>query len=187
LIGHNGNVIDPCTVEFVNSNWPATHSCTGSTSTLRYVITSEKKEQQATNKALDAIAGWVKSGTNEGISFEVSRLTDDLFTDSFLGGGDASQFTPSGHSGTLTSQLSNAYFLDSGGGAPHKFAIQFTFDLNTGKASGNWNNPVTGQAETVTVTLTFFKSITAPEGTYYIFYGDKSSDKAGYSFTFILL
>jgi hypothetical protein len=129
----------------------------------------------------------MKSGTNEGISFEISRLTDDLFTDSFLGGGDASKFTPSGHRGKLTSQLSNAYILDSGGGAPHKFSIQFTFDLNTGKASGNWNNPVTAQAEAVTVTFTFFKSATAPEGKYYIFYGDKSSDKAGYVFTFILL
>jgi hypothetical protein len=136
---------------------------------------------------LDALANWVKSGTNEGISFEISRLTDDLFRDSFLGGGDASKFTPSGHRGTLTSQLSNAYILDSGGGAPHKFAIQFTFDLNTGKASGNWNNPVTGQAETVTVNLTFFKSAAVSEGKYYIFYGDKSSDKAGYGFTFILL
>jgi hypothetical protein len=150
-------------------------------------MTTEKKEFQATNEALDAIANWMKSGTNEGISFEISRLTDDLFTDSFLGGGDASRFTPSGHRGELTSQLSNAYILDSGGGAPHKFAIQFTFDLNTGKASGNWNNPVTAQAEVVTVTLTFFKSATAPEGKYYIFYGDKSSDKAGYAFTFILL
>jgi hypothetical protein len=136
---------------------------------------------------LDALANWVKSGTNEGISFEISRLTDDLFRDSFLGGGDASKFTPSGHRGTLTSQLSNAYILDSGGGAPHKFAIQFTFDLNTGKASGNWNNPVTGQAETVTVNLTFFKSAAVSEGKYSIFYGDKSSDKAGYGFTFILL
>jgi hypothetical protein len=129
----------------------------------------------------------MRSGTNEGISFEVSRLTDDLFTDSFLGGGDASKFAPSGHRGTLTSQLSNAYFLDSGGGAPHKFAIQFTFDLSKGKALGTWTNPVTGQAETVSVTLTFFKNATAPEGKYYVFYGDKSSDKAGYSFTFILL
>ena len=129
----------------------------------------------------------MRSGTNEGISFEISRLTDDLFTDSFLGGGDASQFTPSGHRGTLTSQLSNAYILDSGGSVPHKFAIQFTFDLSNGKTLGTWTNPVTGQAETVSVTLTFFKSATAPEGKYYIFYGDKSSDKAGYSFSFILL
>jgi hypothetical protein len=150
-------------------------------------MATEKKEIQASNKALDAIAKWIKSGTNEGISFGISRLTDDLFTNSFLGGGDASIFTSVGSRGKLTSQLSNAYILDSGGGAPHKFAIQFTFDLNTGKASGSWNNPVTAQAEAVTVTLTFFKTATAPEGKYYIFYGDKSSDKAGYAFTFLLL
>src|SRR5262245_21481921 len=120
------------------------------------------------------------------MSFEVSRLTDDLFTNSFLGAGDASRFTPSGHRDTLISQLSNAYSLHPGGGAPHKFAIQFTFNLNTGKDSGNWNNPVTSQTETVIVTLTFFKSATAPEGKYYIFYGDKSSDKGGYIFTFTL-
>jgi len=58
--------------------------------------------------------------------------------------------------------------------------IHFTFDLKTGKPSGSWNNPVTAQAEAVTVTFTFFKPAAAPEGTYYIFYGDKSSDKVGY-------
>jgi hypothetical protein len=150
-------------------------------------MATEKQEQKATNHALDIIANWMRSGTNEGISFEVSRLTDDLFTDSFLGGGDASKFTASGLRGTLTSQLSDGYILDSGGLVPHKFPIQFKFNLNTGKATGNWNNPVTGAAEAVTVTLTFFKSATKPEGKYYIFYGDKSSDKAGYAFTFLLL
>jgi len=148
---------------------------------------SEKQEQQATNKALDVIANWMRSGTNEGISFTVSRLTDDLFTESFEGGGDASKFAPSGRRGKLTSQLSNGYILDSSGGLPHKFSIQFTFDLNTAKAKGNWNNPVTGQAEAVNVTLTFFKTATAPEGKYYIFCADKGSDKAGYTFTFLLL
>ena len=37
-------------------------------------MTTEKKELQATNEALDAIANWMKSGTNEGISFEISAL-----------------------------------------------------------------------------------------------------------------
>jgi len=87
--------------------------------------------------------------------------------------------------GTLTSQLSNAYILNFEGGAPQRFAIQFTFDLSNGKARGTWTNPVTGKAETVSVTLTFLKRAIAPEGKYYIFYGDKSSDKAGYTFTFI--
>jgi hypothetical protein len=150
-------------------------------------MATEQQEQKATNHALDVIANWMKAGSNEGISFEISRLTDDLFTDSFLGGGDASRFTASGRRGTLTSQLSNGYILDSGGGVPHQFPIQFTFNLSTGKATGNWNNPVTGQAETVRITLTFFKIATRPEGKYYIFYGDKSSDQAGYSIAFLLL
>ena len=150
-------------------------------------MATENQERIATNHALDTIAHWMRDGTHEGISFGVSRLTDDLFTDSFLGGGDASRFTPSGHRGTLTSQLSNAYILDSNAGVPHQFAIQFTFDLNTGEATGNWTNPLTLQAETVTVTLTFFKIATRPEGEYYIFYGDQSSDQAGFSFTFLLL
>jgi hypothetical protein len=136
---------------------------------------------------LDVIANWMRAGTNEGISFLISRLTDDLFTDSLLGGGDASNFTASGRRGVLTSQLSNAYILDSGGGVPHQVPIQFTFNLNTGKAMGSWNNPVTASAETVTITLTFFKTATRPEGKYYIFYGDKTSDQAGYSLAFLLL
>jgi hypothetical protein len=100
----------------------------------------------------------MSTGTNEGIFFEVSRLTDDLLMDSFLGGGDASIFTPSGHRGTLTSQLPNAYILNSEGGAQHNFAIQFTFDLSNGKAWGTWTNPVTGQAETVSVHSDIFQT-----------------------------
>jgi hypothetical protein len=150
-------------------------------------MATEKQEQKATNHAFDTIANWMKAGTNEGISFQISRLTDDLFADSFLGGGDASRFTASGRRGKLTSQLSKAYILASGGGVPQQFPIQFTFNLNTGKATGSWNNPVTNQAETVTITLTFFKTATRPEGKYYIFYGDRSSDKAGYAITFLLL
>jgi hypothetical protein len=147
----------------------------------------ERQELKATNRALDTIANWMKAGTNEGISFLISRLTDDLFTDSLLGGGDASRFTASGRRGKLTSQLSNGYILASGGGVPQQFPIQFTFNLNTAKATGSWNNPVTNQAETVTITLTFFKTATRPEGKYYIFYGDRWSDKAGYAITFLLL
>jgi hypothetical protein len=150
-------------------------------------MATETQERRATNRALDAIANWMKAGTHEGISFLISRLTDDLFTDSLLGGGDASRFRASGRRGTLTSQLSKAYILASGGGTPQQFPIDFVFNLNTGKAKGNWNNPVTGQAETVTITLTFFKTATRPEGKYYIFYGDRSSDKAGYALTFLLL
>jgi hypothetical protein len=46
---------------------------------------------------------------------------------------------------------------------------------------------ITAQAKAVIVPLSFFKTATAPEGTDYIVYGDKSSDKAGYAFTLLLL
>jgi hypothetical protein len=150
-------------------------------------MATETKEQKATNRALDAIYKYIKPGTNEGISFTVCRLTDDLFTTSFLGGGDASVFTASGKRGTISSQLSNGRILDSGGALPHEFPIQFKFNLNNGKATGNWNNPATGAAETVTVTLAFFKSVGPAGEKYYIFYGNRSSDGAGYTFTFELL
>ena len=77
--------------------------------------------------------------------------------------------------------------LDSGGRVPHQFPVQFKVNLNDGKVTGSWNNPVTGTAESVTIKLTFFKKTTPADGTYYIFYADKSSDAAGYACTFILL
>jgi hypothetical protein len=62
---------------------------------------------------------------------------------------------------------------------PHKFPIPSTFGRNAGKGAGNWNNPLTAQVEAVSVTLTFLKSATRPEGKYYIFFGDAFSDQAG--------
>src|SRR5207245_10631985 len=98
-------------------------------------MATEKQEQKATNHALDILANWMKAGTNEGISFEISRLTDDLFTDSFLGGGDASRFTASGRRGTVTGELAKAYILDSAGRAPHQLRIHSAFTLIIGKVT----------------------------------------------------
>jgi hypothetical protein len=148
---------------------------------------TEAQERKATNNILDVISNWMKPGTNEGISFLVTRLSDDLFTDSFTGAGDMSLFTPSAHRGRLKSQLSDAYVLDSGGGLPHKFPIQFAFDLDTGTITGSWTNPVTGVNQTPSLVVTFFKTATRPEGKYYLFYADSSSDDAGYSLSFLLL
>src|SRR5215471_1259852 len=125
---------------------------------------SEAQEKKATNKALDMIANWMRSGTNEGISFTVSRLSDDLFTESFLGGGDASQFTPSGRRGKLTSQLSNANILDSGGGVPKSFPIQFTFDLNTAKAKRQLEQSGDGTGGKRNSDPDFFQSSHCPGG-----------------------
>lgn len=150
-------------------------------------MSNEHHEHQATNAALNAIYQYISPGTNEGISFTISRLTDDLFTDSFLGGGDISLFTPSGNRGKLTSQQSDGQMLDSGGGAPKRFPIQLGFDLNTGTLTGNWTNPVTSQAENVSVQVELLKDVNTAEEQYYIFYGDSTSDDAGYALTFALL
>src|SRR5207245_10826545 len=103
-------------------------------------MATEKQEQKATNHALDILANWMKAGTNEGISFEISRLTDDLFTDPLLGGGDASRFTASGRRATLTGQLAKAYILDSHGREPPQYPIPFTFHQETRKRTGHWNS-----------------------------------------------
>jgi hypothetical protein len=148
---------------------------------------TETQERKATNQALDVISNWMKAGTHEGISFLITRLSDDLFTDSFTGAGDMSLFTPSAHRGMLKSQLSDGYVLDSGGGLPHKFPIQLTFNLDTGTIGGSWTNPVTTLAETPSLVVTFFKTATRPEGKYYLFYADSSTDDASYSLSFLLL
>src|SRR4051794_35235824 len=62
---------------------------------------SERTENRTTRHALGQVFDYISPGTNEGISFALSRLTDDLFTDSFLGGGDITLFTPSAHRGSI--------------------------------------------------------------------------------------
>ena len=85
---------------------------------------SERSEHHATRQALVEVFDYISPGTNEGISFLVSRLTDDLFTDSFLGGGDISLFTASGTRGVIKSNTgTDARMLDSGGGVPTDFLI----------------------------------------------------------------
>src|SRR5438445_12204126 len=102
-------------------------------------MATERQELRATNRAFDTIANWMKAGTHEGISFQISRLTDDLFADSFLGGGDASRFTASGRRGELTGQLWRPYILASGGGGTPQLRTQFAFSLNPAKSAGSRN------------------------------------------------
>lgn len=146
---------------------------------------SEHHEHQATAHALDAIANWMRPGTNEGVTFSMCRLTLDLFTDSFEAGGDISLFTPTAHRGTLRSQESTGYILDSGGAVPHGFPLQLTFDLDTATVTAQWTNPVTSQSASTTVVVEL-KSPSSPEGPY-TFNGDVTSDDAGYVLTFLLL
>jgi hypothetical protein len=82
---------------------------------------SEHTENRETRHALGQVFDYIRPGTTEGISFSLSRLTDALFTNSFLGGGDISLFTPSGHRCFIRGQLSHAWMLASGGGAQTQF------------------------------------------------------------------
>ena len=151
-------------------------------------MTTEAHEHQTTLKALDEITAYIKPGTNEGISWSLSRIAESLFGDSFLAGGDASRFTPSGKRGTLDSQGSTAYFLDSAGGIPAKVPILLAFDLNTGIVSLAWTPP--GQsARTVTFKVEHFKTIRpAPTaGADILFNADSASDGAPYTLLLMLI
>lgn len=152
-------------------------------------MVTERQEHKATQHALDAIANWMRPPTgNEGINYSIARLSAGIATYSFLGGGDASIFTPSGRRGTLTSSVAGVGLLSSDFVTATTFPINFTFDLNAGTATGTWTNPVLNQTETVTITLEFNKIANDPDlGQFYIFTGDSSTDQAGYILTFLLL
>jgi hypothetical protein len=146
----------------------------------REAMASERTEHRATEHALGEVFDYIRSGTNEGISVSLSRLTDDLFTDSFLGGGDISLFTPSAVRGSIRSQDSQASMLSASGGAPSQFPINLTIDLSTGKGSGSWTLP-DGTAQSPTFVVQWVKTAKRPEGTMLLFAGETSSDDAAYS------
>ncbi|MDQ6773220.1 MAG: hypothetical protein M3024_09545 [Candidatus Dormibacteraeota bacterium] len=147
---------------------------------------TEFKERQATVHALEQVYQYISPGTNEGISFELSRLTDDLFTTSFLGGGDISLFTPGGHRGSIKSQSTQAYVLDSSGGAPAAFPFDLTLDLDTGKAALTFTLP-SGPATAATLGLDYLKTVSRPEGVNLLFTADEASDDAAYTLSLILI
>jgi hypothetical protein len=147
---------------------------------------SERSEHHKTQHALQQVFEYISPGTNEGISYSLTRLTDDLFTDSFLAGGDISLFTPSGRRGSVRSQLSNGHVLSSSGAAPTQFPIDLEIDLTSGKGSGSWNLP-SGPAQTPTFQLEYVKTVNRPEGTMLLFAGETSSDDAVYSLVLLLI
>jgi hypothetical protein len=147
---------------------------------------SERTEHRETEHALTQVYEYISPGTNEGISFSLSRLTDDLFTDSFLAGGDISLFTPSGRRGSIRSQESNGWMLSSGGGAPAQFPIELMVDLASGTGSGSWTLP-DGTAQAPTFELQHVKTVSRPEGTMLLFAGEASSDDGGYSLALLLI
>lgn len=147
---------------------------------------SEHTEHRDTQHALRHVYDYISPGTNEGISFSLSRLTDDLFTDSFLAGGDISLFTPSGRRGSIRSQQSNGWMLSSSASAPTQFPIELTVELSSGTGSGTWTLP-DGTAQTPTFELQHIKTASRPEGTMLLFAGETSSDDAAYSLALLLI
>ena len=151
-------------------------------------MATESREHKATAKALDKITAYIQPGTNEGISWSLSRVTESLFGDSFLAGGDASRFTASGKRGTLNSQQSTAYFLDGGGGVPTQVPIALSFNLNKGVVSLSWTPPAQ-PAKAVTFKVEHYKTISpAPNaGADVTFNADTASDGAAYTLLLMLL
>jgi hypothetical protein len=147
---------------------------------------SERQEARATAHALQAISDYIAPGTNEGISFLVSRLTEDLFTDSFQGGGDLSRFTPGQGRGTLHSQLSNGYRLDPGAGPPASFPLDLSLDLDHGHAVLSYTLPGAAAA-TGRFTVELVHRVQRPDGVNYLFGVDGSNDHAVYSLSLLLL
>ena len=145
---------------------------------------SERHEHHETQHELQRVFDYISPGTNEGISYSVSRVTDDLFADSFLGGGDISLFTASGRRGTIHSQLSTGYVLDGGGGTPAEFPIDVEVDLNDGRASGSWTLP-DGTAQAPHFELQVVR--TDEPGSRIFFAGETASDDAVYSLVLVLL
>jgi len=116
-----------------------------------------RKEQVNMGHALQAISDWVRSGTNEGANFLITRLTGPIGEGSLFGGADISRFAPGGLRGSLDSQGGHAYFLDFSGGSPSRFR------------------------------LAYVQKLAAPHGPTYFFDTEKTTDEAVYSFTVVLL
>jgi hypothetical protein len=128
---------------------------------------SERSEHHATRQALEQVHDYIAPGTNEGISFAVSRLTDDLFADSFLGGGDISLYMPTGARGVIQSNTrTDALLLDANDGSP---------------------TLPSGTQQTPTFRIQFVKQTTRPEGNLYSFCGEDSTDDAVYSLALLLI
>jgi hypothetical protein len=153
-------------------------------------MTTEKQEHTATLRALNDIHAYIAPGTNEGISWTMSRLTLDLFGDSFTGGGDASLFTPSGKRGSIASQESNTFFImnSASGNVVQPTSLSMTFDLNDGVVSLKWIDPSTGSQSTATFTAELSQRNAPPGlGVTFVFGADSPSDGAGYSLVLALL
>jgi hypothetical protein len=136
-----------------------------------------------TTEALDELKSYTTNETNEPPSFSLNRLTGDLFTNSFLGGG--ALINPSGDA--LKSEDSVGWVLDSEGGAPNQFTIdEVSIDLGTAKLTGGWTLP-DGTSQTPTFELHCVGAINGPVGREVFFRSGGHADGAAYSLVVLLL
>jgi hypothetical protein len=130
---------------------------------------------------LDELKHYTEGGGNEPPSFTFNRLTADLSVTSFLGGG--AFINPSGDA--LASEDTNAWMLDSNGGAPAEFPIEVTVDLGTAKLTGKWTLPG-GTTQTPGFEIHCLDAIDGPDGRELFFHSDGAADAAAYSLVVLL-
>jgi hypothetical protein len=147
---------------------------------------SEHAEHQATIHALDHIDAWMRPQTNEGITFALARVTGDLATSSFLGGGDLSLYTPASPRGSLRAQLSNIELPDGSGGLLSQ-PLDLTFDLRTAKVVATYTDPATLIAATAHLTVEHDLTVGPVGARYYVFHADHVDDGAGWMLALTLL
>jgi hypothetical protein len=137
-----------------------------------------------TARALDQLAHYMR--TNQGIAWTLARVTEDLFDDSLLAGGDASRYEARGPRGRLHAQLSTAYLLAAGGGfgAPTVLPVEMLFDLDEGLVRMSWARPE-GRERSARFAVTLDE--TAAPGARMTFHGVHASDGAGWVLRLMLL
>jgi hypothetical protein len=151
------------------------------------MATTEKHENQLTQKALDRLTKWGKNPNTDGgenIGFSVSR--QGAPSDAFLAIGDCTPFTASGARGTLNGQPVGdtgapiAYFNDFSGSpvTVNQVPFKFSFNLNTGKVTLTGAFP--GLPSTLDFEVEYLKEFQGNDGENIVFYSDKTSDNAGY-------
>lgn len=145
-----------------------------------------KETEDGTRKALDTLAKWLAPGNeHQGISFQITRLTDPLTSGSLIGGGYCSTIKRSGKYGSLESQGAVAYLLECGGERlSDSIGVKLLLDLNKNVATLEWSPADVGPIHASKFALALDSST---ESNTFFFHGVKASDGASYAVTFALL
>jgi len=147
---------------------------------------TEHAEHVATTLAWSEVDAWMRPGTNEGITFGITRLAGALAASaSFVGGGDLSLYTAGSPRGSLRSQGSSVDAIDAG--LVHSAPIDVAVSLRTGVVEATWNDPVSASAMTAKLTLELDQAIGPVGGRAYLFHGESVHDDASWTLAMTLL